>query len=159
MTTAAQLPAGSGDLPPTDDRPPIATREPAPPPDAAGPLPYEPIRPTVWPRPTVAPQVWDDAHAALGYPLDHPYVRRYWVPVIGPGAVADLLRLAVAADRGRSLPRPVHLPPLVRDELAMIDTDEVYVRCRIPPLSIAQGKRLPTRLRRDHAQERLASPD
>jgi hypothetical protein len=29
-----------------------------------------------------------------GYAMTHAYVRRYWVAALGPGAVADLLRLA-----------------------------------------------------------------
>ncbi len=139
-----------------DARPPIVSREPASPPGAAAELPYPLARPTVIPRPMVHPRVFEDHLAALGYPLDHPYVRRFWTATIGPGAVADLLRLAVAARRGRSLPRPIHLAELVYEDLVRRTPEGLEVRSTVPPLSAAQVQRLHPALRREHATIRLA---
>ena len=86
--------------------------DPAPTSGAAEGLPH-PHRRTAQPRTHITPVVWACWNGA-DYPLDHPYVRRFWTALIGPGAVADLLRLATAAQRGRSLLRPVHLPTLTR---------------------------------------------
>lgn len=116
------------------------------------------LRPTVLPRPVLRPSVWHDPHATLGYPLDHPYVRRFWTAVMGPGAVADLLRLATAAARDRSLPRPVHLPMLIREGLAMSQGGTIAVRTTVPLLGAAQVRRLPPPLRREHAAWRWEHP-
>jgi hypothetical protein len=77
-------------------------------------------------------------------------VRRYWTAAIGPGAVADLMRLAVAAQRGRSLPRPESITTLVREDLARWVGGRLYVRTAIPRLSPSQERRLTPELRRQH---------
>ena len=148
--------AASGALPHDDERPPIVTEDPAPPPDAAE-LPYQPLRPPVWLRPVIEPRLWLDHHAQIGFPGHHGYVRRFWTAVIGPGAVADLLRLAVAARRDRSLPKPIYLPVLIRENLARQDAGTVYVRPTVPPLAADQVRRLAPALRREHAAYRLQS--
>ena len=84
-----------------------------------------------------------------GFRPTDPYVRRYWVAAIGPGAVADLLRLAAAAQSGRSLPMPIHLPVLLREGLVRRSGDTVGVAVTIPPLPRTLAERLPTRLRRE----------
>jgi len=142
--------------PTADARPPIVSREPAPSPGVAGPPPYRLLRPTVVPRPLVTPVLFQDARAVLGYELDHPYVRRFWTAVIGPGAVADLLRLTVAARRGRSLPRPLHLGSLIAEDLVRRTAEVLAVRNTVPPLSVAHVRRLSPSLRREHAACRLA---
>ena len=156
MNREHQISAVPGALPHDDDRPPIVTGDPAPPPGAAE-LPYQPLRPTVWLRPVIEPRLWRDAHAEIGFPGHHGYVRRFWTAVIGPGAVADLLRLAVAARRDRSLPRPIYLPVLIRENLARQDAGTVYVRPTVPPLAADQVRRLAPALRREHATYRLQS--
>jgi hypothetical protein len=123
--------------------------EPAPFPGTAEP---SHLRPTVRPRPLLRPAVWHDPHAAPGYPTDHPYVRRFWTAVMGPGAVADLLRLATAAARDRSLPRPVYLATLMREGLTRHDGDRLTVRTAVPVLAGHQVRRLPPDLRREHAR-------
>jgi len=138
----------------TDARPPIEM-EPAPHPGAAVVPPYALVRPTVWPRSVVAPIVWEDPLAVLGYPVDDPYLR-FWIAVIGPGAAADLLRLATAARRGRSLLRPVHLAVLVHEGLVRAVGTRVEVRTTIPPLDVDQVRRLAPHLRRAHGSLRLA---
>jgi hypothetical protein len=70
---------------------------------------------------------------------------------MGPGAVADLLRLATAAARDRSLPRPVNLATLMREGLAKREGDRIAVRTAVPILLPSQVHRLPPRLRREHA--------
>ncbi len=99
----------------------------------------------------ISPVPWPTSNSAtITYPTDHPYVRRYWTATIGPGAVADLLRLATAAQRGRSLRRPTHLHVLVRANLAHTSHGRVFVRTRIPQLTAIQIRLLPPDLRRDH---------
>jgi hypothetical protein len=100
-------------------------------------------------RGTVTPQVWPDT--TDGYPPDHPYVRRYWTALLGPGAVAELLRLATAAARGRSLPRPLHLRSLARYRLVTSRGDLLLVRAAIPRLTAPQVRRLHPHLRVEHA--------
>jgi hypothetical protein len=125
----------------TDDRPPIGA---VPPPGVAE--PYLRLRRTVFDRPRIVPEVWD---APGDYPWSHPYVRRYWTPVLGPGAVADLLRLATAATRGRSLPRPVHLEELARTGLVRQIGLAVVVRTSIPAVPTPLRRRLPPMLQRE----------
>jgi hypothetical protein len=107
------------------------------------------LRRTAVARRLVHPKVWEDA--GDGYPIDHPYVRRFWSALIGPGAVADLLRLATAASRDRSLPRPVHLDTLARYRLVGSDGDRLLVRTSIPRLLPTQVRRLHPMLRAEHA--------
>ncbi|CAN5317531.1 MAG: hypothetical protein ACR2JP_00835 [Acidimicrobiia bacterium] len=125
----------------TDDRPPIGA---VPPPGVAE--PYLRLRRTVFDRPRFVPAVWD---VAGDYPASHPYVRRYWTAILGPGAVADLLRLATAAQRGRSLPRPIHLVELARMGFVRDTGERILVRTSIPALPRPLHRRLPPALRRE----------
>ncbi len=110
------------------------------------------LRPTARQRAIITPIPWDWAEEdeAERYTPTHPYVRLYWTATIGPGAVADLLRLATAATRGRSLRRPTHLHVLVRVGLAHTHKGHVFVRTRIPTLNTIQQRLLPPDLRRQH---------
>ena len=133
------------------DRPPTASfREPAPPSGVADTLPT--ARPTAAPRPPIRPLAWPPTlpGARHGFSTDHPYVRRFWTAAIGPGAVADLMRLAVAAQRGRSLLRPEALDVLVREDLARWVDGRLFVRTTIPPLSPGLERRLTPELKRSH---------
>lgn len=132
-----------------DARPPVPTVA-APPSGAAG----STLRPTVHQRPLVRPRPWRDRLAAIGYELGDPYVRRYWTAVIGPGAVADLMRLAAAARVGGAIRRPVHIAVLAREGLVRSVGDRVVVRTRVPPLPGPLARRLPPALRSRHARER-----
>ncbi len=118
----------------------------APFPGAVGPSP--PVRPTAVPRPLVRPGVWDTGEGGLA--MDHPYIRRFWTAAIGAGAVADLLRLATAARRDRSLRRPHSLPTLIKAGLVRIVDGRLEVRARVPLLPPHLVRRLPPRVRRDH---------
>ncbi len=109
------------------------------------------VRATARQRAIIKPIPWDWVEEQeTAYTTTHPYVRLYWTATIGPGAVADLLRLATAATRGRSLRRPTHLHVLVRVGLAHTHNGHVFVRTRIPPLNTIQIRLLPPDLRRQH---------
>ena len=128
-----------------DSRPPVVGS--APQPGAAA----KTIRATARQRAIITPLPWQPTDPDMTtYPLNHPYVRRYWTATIGPGAVADLLRLATAAQRGRSLRRPTHLHVLVRSNLAHTASGRVFVRTRVPELSPFHVRLLPPDLRRAH---------
>jgi hypothetical protein len=85
-----------------------------------------------------------------GVAHDDPYVRRFWVAAIGPGAVADLLRLIAAANAGRPIPRPLYLAALGRVGLARSLADHVVVPLRVPVLPAHLLGRLPAGLRDEH---------
>jgi hypothetical protein len=110
------------------------------------------LRPTAQERPLVTPRVWREATGS--FPVTHPYVRRYWTAAIGPGAVADLLRLATAARRGRSLRRPVHLPVLVAAGLVLVRDGSYHVATTVPALPASAARRLPPALLRQHRLHR-----
>ena len=124
-----------------DVRPPVPTG-PAPPSGAPG-----APRPTVAERPTISPRPWLDDRAFAGFLPSHPYVRRYWTALLGPGAVADLLRLTVAAVRGAQLLRPTHIEVLAREGLVAEAGGTVLVRPTVPELTSTQLSRLAPALR------------
>jgi hypothetical protein len=141
MTTselAARLSAAPG-ITRRDVRPPIEMSA-APYPGAAAPL-----RRTALARQIVRPHLWDGTRA--GNDLTDPQARRRWCALIGPGAVADLLRLAAAARRGRSLPRPVNLDTLARYGLVASHGDRLLVRASYPPVPRRLTRRLHPALR------------
>ena len=122
--------------------------DPAPTSGAAEGLP-DAKRRTAQPRSHITPVAWT-CRTGTDYPLDHPYVRRFWTALIGPGAVADLLRLATAARRGRSLLRPVHLATLTRAGLVTQAGEQVLVRTSVPRLGPDDVRRLHPALREEH---------
>ncbi len=124
----------------------------APFPDAAGFL-----RPAAAVRPWITPGLFEDPLGEIGYPPDHPYVLRFWVAAIGPGAVTDLLRLMKAAAEHRGIRRPHHLAELAREDLLRFRAGRVLVRRTVPPLGARQVRRLPPVLRAEHAAERWRS--
>ncbi len=143
MTTPnpiAELSAAPGNTR-RDDRPPIAM-DPAPLPGVAA-----PIRRTARMRRIVTPHPWPNSDDGTSL-LDHD-ARRRWCALIGPGAVADLLRLATAAARGRSLPRPVSLDTLARYGLVTSHDAQVLVRTTFPVIPVGLVQRLHPSLRPD----------
>lgn len=109
--------------------------------------PYEILRPTARVRPTVSPIEWP---TDAGFLPEHPYVRRYWTATVGPGAVAELLRCAIAARRGGSVRLPSNLAILVAEGLMTTAGGRLAVRTRIPALNAFQVRRLPPPIRREH---------
>lgn len=88
---------------------------------------------------------------SAGYPPTDPYVRRFWIPIVGPGAVADILRLTAAAQSGRPLRFPLYLPTLITEGLVARSEDAgLAVRRTVPRLNPVQTKRLPPSLRLLH---------
>jgi hypothetical protein len=126
-------------------RPPVVV-EAAPAPGAAA---VTLLRPTAIPRPYICPRL-TPAAAPAGHALDDPMVRRYWSALVGPGAVADLLRLTVAARRGRRLRRPLHLSSLLREGLIYRDGEAILVPERVPLLDDGQQRRLHPSLRAEY---------
>lgn len=86
------------------------------------------------------------------YPLHHPYVRRFWTAVLGPGAVAALLRLAAAAHRGTEVPRPPQIDVLAREGLVLECDGQLFVRPKVPRLAPHHVKRMPPALRIEHSR-------
>src|SRR3990172_10625331 len=124
-----------------DARPPIEM-DAAPAPGTAT------ARPTIVPRPWVAVLLFDrEAH---GHAPTDAAVRRFWTAVVGPGAVADLLRLTAAAQTGRRLREPGHLSLLAAEGLVARDGDLVLVRPMIPFLSPRHQRMLHPALRAEY---------
>jgi hypothetical protein len=93
-----------------------------------------------------------------GFAMTDPYVRRFWVAAIGPGAVADLLRLAAAAHGGRSLPMPTHISTLLANRLAFRIGGTIGVPATVAPLPHRLRPRLAPRLRGQLIAQERARP-
>ncbi len=78
---------------------------------------------------------------------------------MGPGAVADLLRLITAARRGAPIPQPLNLAELARAGLVRFEPGRIWVRETVPPLSPGHVRRLPPALRGEHHLECWQPPD
>ena len=128
-----------------DTRPPITSLA-APRSGAASPSP----RPTVAIRPSVSCVLGPAPSPAL--PPTDPYVRRYWVAAVGPTAVADLLRMHVAARQARALKRPIGLHMLLEAGLVHALDGRIVVPEKVRLLGRRQIIRLNPRLRREHAR-------
>lgn len=127
-----------------DNRPPVAVTA-APSPGGAG-------RRSVQRRTRVAPLLTKDARRPA-FPVEHPYVRRFWTAALGPGAVADLMRLIVAARNGRSLPHPEYLHLLTGAGLVIHASGRIWVAPFVPPLGAAQLRRMNPAMRTEHFRE------
>lgn len=86
-----------------------------------------------------------------------PYVRRFWVAAIGPGAVAELLRLVRAAREGEEVRLPRHLPTLLRTGMVTVKDGCLLVVDRLPPVPPELRWRFPPTLAADH--RRRIAPD
>jgi hypothetical protein len=144
---SSQVAAASGNVPRNSARPPTRSGVLAPLPDAAVQRPG-PTRTTAAKRVIVEPEVWDEP--GTGFPTHHPYVRRFWTAAIGSGAVADLLRLAVAAQRGRSLLLPTSTAFLAGEGLVAWRHGRLLACVTVPPVPNRHVARMPTALRREH---------
>ena len=105
-------------------------------------------------RPTVVPRSWIRVAIRPGPAVGHhptdAAVRRYWTSLIGPGAVADLLRLIAAAGTGRMLREPLHLAVLASEGLVHLTPGLVLVSRIIPHLDEARIARLRPALRAEY---------
>ena len=105
-------------------------------------------RPTVVPRPWV--RVLLQPGPVTGHHPTDAAVRRYWTALIGPGAVADLLRLIAAAGTRRKLREPLHLGILAEEGLAHRNADLVLVAPLVPFLDARHQARLRPALRAEY---------
>ena len=105
-------------------------------------------------RPTAVPRPWITAAfrpgPAVGHHPTEAAVRRYWTAVVGPGAVADLLRLIAAAGSGRRLREPIHLAVLAAEGLIHRTPGVVLVSALVPHLGAGQLARLRPSLRAEY---------
>ena len=106
------------------------------------------IRPTAQPRSWVAPLLFD--RHAPGHAPDDPAVRRFWTAIMGPSAVADLLRLTAAASTGRRIQEPLRLATLAAEGLIHRAGSIVLVRPTVPYLHEAHLRRLRPALRTEY---------
>lgn len=83
------------------------------------------------------------------HPSD-PYVRRFWVAALGPGTVAELLRLVRAADRGEEVRLPRNLPALLRTGLVSVVDGCLGVAAAFPIVPPEMRWRFPPALAAEH---------
>lgn len=125
----------------SDECPPVAT-DIAPSPGAASRISAQArcrISPRLWPHPLLG-----------GVDATHPYVRAYWTAVIGASAVADLLRIIAAADRGVTIAHPLFLHVLTREGLLHHAESAIWVHGRVRSLGPRQIARLTPAMKRSH---------
>jgi hypothetical protein len=78
-------------------------------------------------------------------------VRKFWVAALGPGAVAELLRLVSAAGKGEEVRLPRYLPQLLKAGLVTIADGTLAVEERIPEVPIEMRWRFPPDIAAQHA--------
>lgn len=69
-------------------------------------------------------------------------MRRHWVALIGPSAVADLMRLVTAARRGTAVPEPFGLAALLSWDLVRWEASRLCVLSPIPRVPPQAMRRL-----------------
>lgn len=89
---------------------------------------------------------------AEGFVPSDRYIRRFWVAAMGPGAVAELLRLISAAGKGEEVRLPRHLPQLLRAGLVEVREGILAVPARIPPVPEDMRWRFPPDLAAEHTR-------
>jgi len=107
-----------------------------------------PVRPTARVRPIVPVR---HIPTEEGLAASDPYVRRFWVAALGPGAVAELLRLVSAAGKGEEVRLPRHLPQLIRAGLVEVIEGTLAVVERIPLVPPEMRWRFPPDVAAQHA--------
>lgn len=107
-----------------------------------------PVRPTARIRPTVPVRLIE---TESGLEVSDPYIRRFWVAALGPGAVAELLRLISAAGKGEEVRLPRHLPQLLRAGLVRIVDGNLAVEQRVPIVPAEMRWRFPPDVAAQHA--------
>ena len=71
---------------------------------------------------------------------------------LGPGAVAELLRLTSAGAKGEAVRLPRHLPQLIRADLVKIQNGTLSVVSRIPLVPSTMRWRFPPDVAAEHAE-------
>jgi hypothetical protein len=106
------------------------------------------VRPTAQVRPTVPVKLISSDD---GIQPSDPYVRRFWVAALGPGAVAELLRLVNAAGKGEAVRLPRHLPQLLRAGLVTVVDGNLAVLELLPQVPVELRWRFTPDVAADHA--------
>lgn len=112
-------------------------------------LPGASVRPTAKTRPVVPVRL--EQGTGQHSPTD-PYVRRFWVAAIGSEAIAELLRLVRAAEKGEGVRLPRSLPTLLRFHLARAESSGLIVFNRVPAVPRELRWRFPPSLAADHTR-------
>lgn len=107
------------------------------------------VRPSAQVRPIVPVNM---VRSRTGFRPDDPYVRRFWVAALGPGAIAELLRLVRAAEKGEGVRLPRYLPQLMKANLVSSTSGALVVANRIPPVPRELQWRFPPSLAGEHAR-------
>jgi len=97
-------------------------------------------------------------HRTSGFEPSDPYVRRFWVAAIGASAVAELLRLVRAAEKGEGVRLPRTLPLLLRVGLVRAESAGLIVFNRVPAVPRELRWRFPPSLGSEHSRW-LLSPN
>lgn len=105
------------------------------------------LRPTARTRPFVSVAT---TASGPGYPAHDLYVRRFWTAILGASAIAELLRIATAAQKGNRIPRPIHLKNLMEVGLVKVVDGEILIGDLIPPVPGSLIRRLTPSLRYAH---------
>jgi hypothetical protein len=87
-----------------------------------------------------------------GFEPSDPYVRRFWVAAIGSSAVAELLRLVRAGEKGEGVRLPRTLPILLRVGLVKAETSGLVVFDHIPVVPVEMRWRFPPSLGAEHSR-------
>ena len=95
-------------------------------------------------------------HRTSGFEPSDPYVRRFWVAAIGASAVAELLRLVRAAEKGEGVRLPRSLPLLLRVGLVRAESAGLIVFNRVPAVPRELRWRFPPSLGSEHSRWVLA---
>lgn len=106
------------------------------------------VRPTARLRPTLPVRLLP---AREGLEASDPYIRRFWVAALGPGAVAELLRLVSAAGKGEEVRLPRHLPQLLRAGLVSVVEGSLAVPEKLPHVPAEMRWRFPPDVAKQHA--------
>ena len=86
------------------------------------------------------------------FPVSHPYIRRFWVAALGSGAIAELLRLVRAAEKGEEVRLPRYLPQLLRADLVSVTSNAIRVGNRFPVVPRELRWRFPPSLAGEHSR-------
>ena len=107
------------------------------------------LRPTARVRPTVPVTL---TKGEGGFRPSDPYVRRFWVAAIGPGAVTELLRLVRAAGKGEDVRLPRHLPTLLKTGMVKAGSGTLSVTDTFPEVPRELRWRFPPTLAAEHGR-------
>lgn len=107
------------------------------------------LRRTARTRPVVPVELKE---VRTGYRASDRYIRRFWVAAIGSGAVAELLRLVRAAEKGESVRLPRYLPVLLTAGLVEATSGSLRVPSLLPVVPPELRYRFTPTIANEHAR-------